>query len=457
MDNNISFSKIVATPTLNSWSQAYNAGKLFAVLSLEKTAELPPDIESLNILGKNLLERLEQEFFTIEEKNLESIKIAVSNTFQNQIENVNYSFACGAFVNNILYLFALGNGKAYIKRDGNLGVALNSQDSDPKAVTSSSGFLKDADLIVLTTDAFSKTITNDDLNSNLNDTSPSEIAEALAPNIHKAEDGKISAIVIKYGNPPAAEEILDEGIEEQEEIKQEEQSVETEKEPPFQKYLILLKSKLQRPGMLFKPTKKIFLLLAVVIAGILMFSIFLTIQNQNNARMRSLFAQVYADVQKKYEEGQSLLDLNKNLARDSFLSAEKILNDNKDKFPEKSKERNQIQDLLKKVGKGLVQVSPVDSSGLDRSKLSITVVNGSGIEGSAGKAATILKDLGYNVTSTGNADNFDYQGVTIKAKKESSKFLDLLKKDLSKNYTVSASSSDLSSDSPTDAIIIIGK
>ena len=36
MDNNISFSKIVATPTLNSWSQAYNAGKLFAVLSLER-------------------------------------------------------------------------------------------------------------------------------------------------------------------------------------------------------------------------------------------------------------------------------------------------------------------------------------------------------------------------------------------------------------------------------------
>ena len=36
MDNNISFSKIVATPTLNSWSQAYNAGKLFAVLSLQK-------------------------------------------------------------------------------------------------------------------------------------------------------------------------------------------------------------------------------------------------------------------------------------------------------------------------------------------------------------------------------------------------------------------------------------
>ena len=66
MDNNISFSKIVATPTLNSWSQAYNAGKLFAVLSLEKTKD-PSEIESLNMLGKDLLERLEQEFFVIED------------------------------------------------------------------------------------------------------------------------------------------------------------------------------------------------------------------------------------------------------------------------------------------------------------------------------------------------------------------------------------------------------
>ena len=68
MDHNLSFSKIVATPTLNAWSQAYNAGKLFAVLSLEKTKD-PSGIESLNMLGRDLLERLEQEFFAIEDKN----------------------------------------------------------------------------------------------------------------------------------------------------------------------------------------------------------------------------------------------------------------------------------------------------------------------------------------------------------------------------------------------------
>src|SRR3989344_874695 len=103
MDTSISFSKIVATPTLNSWSQAYNAGRLFAVLSIEK-AEDHHDIESLNILGKDLLDKLEQEFFTIEVKDLESIKKAVLGTFENAAKGIVVSFTLGFFDENVLYL-----------------------------------------------------------------------------------------------------------------------------------------------------------------------------------------------------------------------------------------------------------------------------------------------------------------------------------------------------------------
>lgn len=447
MDNNISFSKIVATPTLNSWSQAYNAGKFFAVLSLEKTKDLP-EIESLNMLGKNLLERLEQEFFVIEDKNLESIKKAVSVTFAQEIEGITISFAAGAFVDSILYLFGLGNSKVFIKREGSLGLALDCENATSENVASSSGFLKDNDLIVLATDAFSKTITNDDLNSNLNDAIPSEIAESLAPKAHKAEDGRICAIIIKYCKTGVLE-IADEEaeIDEQEDIII----------SPFGKYLFLLKSILKKPNLKIAKTRKMFLITAIAIVGILIFSVFQTIQQQNSAKMRALFSEIYPQAQKKYEEGQGLADLNKSLARDSFLSAQKILNENKDKFPTKSKEANQTQDLLKKVEDGLAQVSPIDKSGLDRSKLSVIVQNGSGIEGVAGKAAEILKEVGYNVVSTGNADNYNYKGITIKVKSSQRKFIDLLKKDLAKDYIVKSTSSDLPSNSPTDALIIIGK
>ncbi len=456
MDNSICFSKIVATPTLNSWSQAYNAGKLFAVLSLEKTQELNENIESLNVFGKNLLERLEQEFFIIENKNLESIKKAVSATFAQEAENIAISFAAGALVDNILYLFGLGNAKVFIKRGANLGLALNAEKADSKNIASSSGFLKEADLIVLATDAFSQVITRDDLDSSLNEAQPTEIAESLAPKIHKAENGKISAIIIKYGKPQVEEDISEEdAISKPESIIQEEKA-----EKPtsfFNKYLILLKAKLKKSNFKVQSTKKVFLLTTIAIVAVLSASIFLAIQKQNNEKMRAVFSETYPQAQKKYEEGQSLVDLNKNLARDSLTASQKIIQDNLDRFPAKSKEMTQMQDLLKKVESGLNQVSPIDKSGLDRSKLSVTVENGSGTEGVAGKAAAVLKEFGYNVTSTGNADNYNYKGVTIKVRKENSKFLDLLKKDLSKDYAVTSTSTDLSSDSPTDALIIIGK
>jgi len=459
MDNNISFSKIVATPTLNSWSQAYNAGKLFAVLSLEKSQDLAPETESLNMLGKDLLERLEQEFFAITEKDLDSIKKAVTTIFQNPVEGITVSFAAGVFVKNILYLFGLGNAKVFIKRGADLGLALNCEGS-AQEIASSSGFLQEKDLIVLTTEAFSQVITNDDLNLNLNDAAPDQIAESLAPKIHKAENGKISAIVIKYASPVPDSSFV------QDEIPQTSQTEEIVQEvideipvtsSPLLKSLSFLKSKFTTLNFKTKPTKKLFLILAAIIIAVLIFSVSLTIREQNNAKARALFAQIYPEASKKYDEGQSLADLNKNLARDSFQAAEKILNDNKSKFTAKSTEAVQTQDLLVKIEAGLAQVSPIDKSGLDRSKLSIAIENGSGVEGTAGKAAKILQDLGYNVVSTGNADNFNYDGVTLKVKDPQSNFVNLLKKDLANDYTITSGTSDLAPDSPTDCLIIIGK
>lgn len=103
-------------------------------------------------------------------------------------------------------------------------------------------------------------------------------------------------------------------------------------------------------------------------------------------------------------------------------------------------------------------VNSIDSStGLDRAKLSIAVQNGSGEAGAGGKAADFLKGLGYNVTSTGNADNFNYTGTTIQVKSASSSFLSLLKKDLGASYTVTSATSDLTASSSADALVIVGK
>lgn len=94
---------------------------------------------------------------------------------------------------------------------------------------------------------------------------------------------------------------------------------------------------------------------------------------------------------------------------------------------------------------------------LDRKDLTVIVQNGSGEKGVAGKVADILKGIGYNVTSTTNADNFDYSDITIQVKSTKSDFLPVLKKDLSSDYTIGSSTSDLSSSSSADAVVIVGK
>jgi hypothetical protein len=104
------------------------------------------------------------------------------------------------------------------------------------------------------------------------------------------------------------------------------------------------------------------------------------------------------------------------------------------------------------------KINPVDSlTGLDRSTLSVEIQNGSGEKGVAAKGSDVLKGFGYKVSSTGNADNYNYTEVTIKVKSTKSNFLALLKKDLGFSYTVGSTSADLSSDSTADALVIIGK
>ncbi len=89
--------------------------------------------------------------------------------------------------------------------------------------------------------------------------------------------------------------------------------------------------------------------------------------------------------------------------------------------------------------------------------MSLQVLNGSGEEGVAGTAKEFLEGKGYTSIETGNADNFDYQGVTIRIKSSMEKFLSSLQTDLKEKYTLASESGSLSEDALFDASIIIGK
>lgn len=470
---NLTFAKIVATPTNSAWSQAYSAGMLFTALSLKKKEEevkeekedeekASEDLEQedgedsieLKSEGKKILDTLEAEFFTLEEKTLETIKGAITTASSQIPKDLEFSFVAAAVVNNILYVYILGKGAIFIKRGEKFGPILKSEEELGK-ISAASGLLQNGDLIVLQTFGFSQVLTEQDLLSSLENPTPNDIAEALAPLVHEKNQPEAAAIILSF-----KESTSEAAAEEEQEILKK-----TQEEVPSKNYLSLitpylssLKEKFKTSKIPLNRSKKMYLTLVIIIFAVLLASIFLAIKRQESSKREALFNSVYAQASKKYDEGKALEDLNKNLARDSLSAAQKILNDNKSKFPTNSKEEKKIEDLSKQVDSELSKVSAVDNSTkLDRSTLSVTVENGSGVEGVAGKAADILKTLGYNVKSTANSDNYNYKGVTIKVKSSKSNFIQLLKNDLSKNYTIGTTSSDLPASSPTDAVIIIGK
>lgn len=465
-EGSVVFSKIAATATDAAWSQAYSAGKLFTVLSLKKESSKEEKEEnSLKAAGKNTLDTLETEFFSLEEKNLESIRGAIEAALKVAPEDLEISFVTAVLSNNILYTYIVGRGEVFIKRVDKFGYVLQSEEKS-RDISSASGFLQDGDLIILATEGFINVVSKEELSSSLENLIPSEIAENLAPGVHESEEAGAAAIFLSYKEEVEAHE----AVATEEELptkdtassdKTIEKAIEEDENRKLNplgfitSFLAIFKKLI--PGRL-NHSKKIYLTIAVLILIVLVASVLLAVKKQSDAKIDAAFNAVYPQAEKKYEDGESLKDLNKNLALDSFKQAQKILSDNKNKFPANSKQEKQINSLLTKVNSEIANNSPsAGSTNLDKSKITITVENGSGVEGAAGKVSDYLKGLGYNVSGTSNADNYNYTGVTIKVKSSVSNYFDTLKSDLSKNYTVSLSSSDLPASSPTDAVVIIGK
>ena len=195
-DTNISFANIVPNTTASSWSQAYNAGKLFAVLSLKNPT--PQEGESINLaeVGKDAISTFEQEFFTLENKDLDSIKNAILAATE-KIQKFEYSFVITYISGSVLYVFIAGGGSVILKRGSKIATILEAE-STKSEVKSASGFLQNDDLIILQTKDFTRVISMQVLASSLDHQSPSSIAEILAPKIHERAEGAASAAVLLY-------------------------------------------------------------------------------------------------------------------------------------------------------------------------------------------------------------------------------------------------------------------
>lgn len=92
----------------------------------------------------------------------------------------------------------------------------------------------------------------------------------------------------------------------------------------------------------------------------------------------------------------------------------------------------------------------------DRAALSVQILNGSGQSGVAATMQTFMEDLGYEGLEIGNADNDDYENVTIQIKEEYEDLAKLIDEDLASDYIVNSDYEVLEDDSEYDVVIIVG-
>lgn len=406
-ETNLAFSKIVATPTLTAWSQAYSAGRLFAALSLQTDIIPQTGEEHLNSHGKDLISTLESEFFTIESKDLESIKQAITTTITRVKPEIKISFIVCYLNDNVLYLFAVGGAKAVLKRGNKIGTVL--QGEEDTEVKSASGYVQEGDIIVLETKPFQRIISPSTLASSLESDSPEEIAETLAPHVHDKAEGGASSVILIYKkgelqdipkvpleslvNGETADEstpetkdvneevkapdnevipVEDLGVEKINETSSLAQSIDepspflTDQMPRKKRMSVNLslgffkKLPVRIPGGL-SHSRKIILTIAVILIVLIVTVSILALNNKQSSSNKELFASVYGEAKTKYDEGQNLKDLNAPLAQESLKEAKRILSQNISKFKEGSEEKKQILALLDQVNKEVSSVSNGES------------------------------------------------------------------------------------------------
>lgn len=90
------------------------------------------------------------------------------------------------------------------------------------------------------------------------------------------------------------------------------------------------------------------------------------------------------------------------------------------------------------------------------SSFKVSVLNGSGQIGGAGKVKSLMENAGFKVGSTGNAGSFNYTDTMIQTTdKVSAEVIAVLKKALSKDYSVEVGKA-LPTDSKWDIVVTVG-
>lgn len=309
--------KIVGTPTQTCWAQTLVLENLFVVLEIMGVS---PQEEEMASLGKSTLAKIAQKFQSPEKQNLAAFK----KNFEEVLDELSFSaqinLAAVKIIEQVAYLAVKNGGTIFLKRGEILEAVLSGSLKDEKILTGS-GFLKNDDLLILTTAKFKKIISKDELLANLDNFIPSEITERLSPKIHESEEGSgVACIILSLGSETYQEE-----------------------ERP------------KLPRFLEDFSQKKSLVIALFLILLLVLSILFGVRQRFDSQRSQIFKEKINQATVKYDEGRQLLDLNKSLAYQSFLEAKKILEEEKSNLGKNSNEEKQLNEFLAKLDSLLLQ------------------------------------------------------------------------------------------------------
>ncbi len=365
----LSFAKLVATPTEFAWSQAYNAGNIFVCLTLlQKEID---DTILLQALGKESINIFESEFFTLDSKDPASIKKALSASLEHIPPEVTHQLTVSHFKDDILTVFISGCGKVVMKRGEKIGTLLEKDTAD-NTITFASGYLHNADTIIMQSGDFAKKITEQTITSALELSLPNDIVETLSPQMHEHAQGGESAIVITYHSSQATthhEQPTPEAntlaslykpepephtsSHTQHHLTQNQMPDDDYDPPHHSKNRIHFPSvhlpKMHARELHLTHRKKLYLTVAVILAALLVLSIVMALSKQNDTKQQALFTTIYTQATQYYEEGQGLSSLNQSLSQESYKRAEAKIHEADGKIAPDSKEGKQLQALLAKI------------------------------------------------------------------------------------------------------------
>lgn len=403
----ITLAKIVATAKDSSWAQAYTAGKLYVVLSLDGESE--PSVASL---GKETLEKLQREFFALDEKTLEHIKLAVQTVWSSLPENVTSSILLGTYVEDTLYLVVAGTGTVFLKRAGAISVIGKGED---KEVVGFSGKVESSDIIIFATNGFLQTISFDTLSGAVDTDSPTEAAESIAPLLHENALGTEAALLMKVAM--AQEEAIAEELPDTipQEVAPEPTPTHALKLPSvsgLSSYIPHNLPSFKRLG------KKQFLIIGVAVLVLLLLgTIFQEKMKRDSSKEQAVVEEILDPNKQKYEDAIGIMSLNKELAIEELSDAKAAVEKGKEKLPAGSAGAKELdaflaqinQALEGKVVSGNTQIKMFFDASKDKELTTISAITAKG-----GEIIAVGSSKGGILTQEGSVDS-TFEGVgTVK-------------------------------------------